>query len=138
MEAARNYLNRLNRPYEEEDLLIIAKLQMELEEKCLSVKNVSLVICDTNLLVIKIWSIHKYQRCHPWIEEELKKNLYHQYLLTNIDLPWEDDPLREHPESRQLLFDRYQKDLIDMKANYEIVSGQGEQRFLKTLKLLSY
>ena len=85
-EIAREYLHQLGRPYEEKDLLEIARLQIDAEEKPLQ-QQPPLLICDTSLLVIKIWSHFKYGRCHPWIETTEQTRKYSLHLLTDIDLP---------------------------------------------------
>ena len=57
-EMAREYLNQLGRPYHEVDLNKIAEIQFEEELKYRN-SNQPLVICDTTLLVIKVWSEYK-------------------------------------------------------------------------------
>jgi nicotinamide riboside kinase len=133
-EVARDYLNNLGRNYNYDDLLEIAKLQVAAEEK-LSTEN-NILICDTTLLVIKIWSEVKFQKVDSNIQLEEKNRYYDLYLLTNIDLPWEPDPLREHPDKRQYLFDLYHQQLTEKKCAFEIISGQGKQRNLNALKVL--
>lgn len=125
-EAARIYLQQLGRDYIEDDLLEIAKLQCRYEDDAALQHNI--IFCDTTLLVIKIWSEYKYGRCHPWIQEEYQSRNYDMSLLTNIDLPWQDDPMREHPYERQILFDCYHQEMIIKKIKYEIVTGVGEIR----------
>lgn len=126
-EIAREYIDQLSRPYEENDLLRIAKSQSEKEDSLIKKAN-KILICDTTLLVICIWSKVKYNRIYEWIIEEEKKRKYDFYLLTDIDLPWEEDPQREHPHLRQFLFDSYKKALIKKNVKFEIVSGQGNER----------
>ncbi|HXH19021.1 MAG TPA: ATP-binding protein, partial [Chitinophagales bacterium] len=58
-EYAREYLEKLNKPYTKEDVEKIAEGQLRLEDET-AAKSKSLLICDTNLLVIKIWMDHKY------------------------------------------------------------------------------
>ncbi len=135
-EMARIYLDEINRPYREEDLLTIAQLQVAEEDKMLSDPNCNLLVCDTNLLVIKIWSLHKYQQCHPWIEDQMTKRSYDLHLLCNIDLPWQADPLREYPHMREFFFNWYHSALIDQKVNYEIITGQNEKRAENALKII--
>ena len=96
-EYAREYLEKLGRPYTEDDLLQMAKGQMGSEDD-LAARAGKLLICDTDLQVIKVWSEHNYGSCHKWILEEIATRQYDLYLLTYIDVLWEDDPLREHPE----------------------------------------
>jgi len=78
--------------------------------------------------VTKIWSLYKYGKCDPWIEEMVLNHRYDLYLLCDIDLPWEDDPLREHPQQREELFGMYHEELVQLKVIFTIVSGTGEQR----------
>jgi len=126
-EIAREYLETLGRPYEYEDIFAIAKEQMK-QENYLSQEVKEMLFCDTDLLVIKVWSRYKYGKCDPWIESELNHHRYDLYLLCNVDLPWIEDPLREHPNQREELFEIYRNELDCMKVNYSIISGIGEER----------
>lgn len=135
-EYARSYLNDLNRPYEEEDLLKIAKGQVQ-QEKIVAENETTFLLCDTSLLVLKIWSDYKYNRCHPFILESLQKDTTDLYFLCSPDIPWEEDPLREHPQQRQQLFSIYESALIAMKKPYIILEGEKIKRKEEALKLIS-
>ena len=111
-EYARAYLNKLGRPYQQPDLLKIGHGQMRMEDEWLRDAN-RVLICDTNLVVIKIWSEVKYGSCDQHIIDLMQERKYDLFLLTYIDVPWENDPLREQPERREEL---YQKYLAEMKA----------------------
>ncbi len=121
-EYARLYIDRLERPYEEKDLPIIARGQLDLESKMMAKAN-KVLICDTDLTVIKIWSEHKYGACY----DEILKAYYQQqcdlYLLTDVDLPWENDPQRENPHLRQFFYDAFKTELQQREANYVEISG---------------
>ena len=134
-EYARSYLDEINRPYEEADLLIIAQKQLELQNKDLK-KAPNLLFCDTGLLVLKIWSAFKYGRTHPWINQELSADHYDLFLLCTPDLPWQYDPLREHPEERDILFKVYEDTLKALQLPYEIISGKGETRLHNAIKIV--
>jgi nicotinamide riboside kinase len=86
------------------------------------------LFCDTELLVTMIWSQFVFGKVSPWITEQLSKQKYNLILLTNIDIPWTFDPLREHPDHREELFYLYKKKLQDLHLPYEIVSGTGNER----------
>jgi NadR type nicotinamide-nucleotide adenylyltransferase len=134
-EYARDYLNQLDRPYNESDLLTIAKNQVALEDELLLQANQYLIV-DTTLTIIRVWSEHKYGRCDPWILAEEAARYYEYYLLCDIDLPWQDDPQREHPHLRQHFFGVY-KDYLESKwATYCIVSGDGEERLRIALEFV--
>lgn len=126
-EFARRYLVDLNRPYEEEDVLKIAKGQVGLE-KSLETNAKRYLFVDTELIVTKIWSEVKYHRCDPWIEEGILHQHYFLYLLCDIDLPWEFDPLREHPDLRADLFRMYHRELTLRKLPFVVVKGSGDER----------
>lgn len=126
-EYSRNYLTHLGRPYEEKDLLDIARGQMGLEAAA-KINNTSMIICDTSLLVIKVWSLYKYNRCHPWILDQLKHRENQLYLLTHHDIPYEEDPLRENPHDRHLLFGLYKSALESQDTPYVIVQGDKKSR----------
>ena len=95
-EYARAYLDKLMHPYTQDDLLKIAHGQLRLEDEYTMDAN-NFLICDTNLYVIKIWSMFKYGNCQDEILKTIASRKYDLYLLTYVDIPWQEDPLREHP-----------------------------------------
>jgi len=129
-EYAREYIDQLHREYNFEDLDIIAKGQIAAQEHAEKKAN-RLLICDTELTVIKIWAEHKYHKCPLWVSENLLNYSYDLYLLCNVDIPWESDPQREHPQLRSYFFDWYYKELKDRDARVEIIEGTGISRFNK-------
>jgi NadR type nicotinamide-nucleotide adenylyltransferase len=125
-EYARKYLEEINRPYTYQDILVIAQKQWDQENSAAS--NTELLFCDTDFCVTNIWCKVKYGKCHEWITEKLEQNNYGLYLLCDIDLPWQYDPLREHPEMRSELFGMYCDLLQEHRFNYRVVTGTGEER----------
>ena len=126
-EYSRPFLNQLNRAYEQEDLLLIAKCQLELEKKVAS-RSPKMIICDTSLLVIKIWSLYKYGACDPWVLDQLASRNNDLYILPHYDIPYEEDPLREHPNDRDVLFRKYKTELETGDSPYVIVEGSTSDR----------
>ena len=109
-EVAREYLEKLARPYTYEDLLLIGERQLSLEDE-LAAKAKQFLFCDTDLRVIQVWSQHRFGKVDPWVLEEIARRTYDLILLCAPDLPWQEDPLREHPEleMRQHFFEFYQQ-----------------------------
>ena len=127
-EFARFYLDRLDRPYEKNDLRAIAEGQLSWEDDKAEYAN-QYLFCDTNLIVIKIWSDHKYGSTDPWIENQIKERSYDFYLLNNIDIPWTPDPQREHPTMRKHFFNVYKDYLTQHNLPFAIVSGiEGDRK----------
>lgn len=133
-EIARGWIRQLDRPYRQDDLLEICRLQEEAEDQRLA-QNPPVLICDTNLTVIRIWSIFKYGTVEPLIEERENGRKYDLILLTDIDLPWITDPLREHPENRKELFSIYYRALMGAGVEFQVVFGSGEDRFRRAISL---
>jgi Predicted ATPase/kinase involved in NAD metabolism len=136
-EYAREYLEQLGRNYNEADLLEIAKGQLALEDKLTAQVN-DYLVCDTDLNVIKVWSEHKYRACHTWILEQIAQRQYDMYLLTDIDIEWQDDPLREHgqQEMRQYFFNIY-KDIVQQSGlPWAVISGTPDERVQQALQAI--
>lgn len=129
-EFAREYLEKIDRPYQFEDLAEIGKGQVKLEDQ-LAEKAKKFLFCDTDLRVVHIWSEHRFGKTAPWVLEEIQRRTYDLILLTDTDLPWAPDQLREYPEleMRQYFFDKYQKLAEQSGFPYLIVSGDREKRF---------
>ena len=136
-EYARAYLENLGREHAKEDLLVIAKGQLEQEDK-LAVNAEQWLFCDTDLQVIQVWSEFKYQYCDPFISQEIKQRKYHAYILTSPDFPWEADPLREHPEPalRTYFFELYQQKITERGLPFCIVSGNKKTRLEQAVQFI--
>ncbi len=136
-EYARAYLEQLNRPYEEKDLLAIARGQLASEEK-LETRANDYLICDTDLNVLKVWSEHKYGRCDREILEEIAVRRYDLYLLTYIDVAWQDDPLREHPEEglRRYFYHQYKDIVMNSGLPWVEIKGTEQARLTMAIKVI--
>lgn len=131
-EYARQYIDKLDRPYRYEDLKEIAKGQL-LSEKKLETEVDRLLFCDTELTVIKIWSEHKYQKVDQFISKGISLQHYDLYLLMDVDLPWTYDPQREHPDKRKYFFNWFERELKTYQRPYHIIGGDKTQRFNNAL-----
>ncbi|MEQ8237713.1 MAG: ATP-binding protein [Cyclobacteriaceae bacterium] len=126
-EYARFYLDRLGRPYEQSDLIEIAKGQLIWEDDKAEYAN-KYLFCDTDMTVLEIWSNHKYGQTDPWILKELHARVYDFYLLTNIDIPWLPDPQRENPKDRKYFLNLFKTKLQERNLPYALVSGIEDAR----------
>ena len=134
-EYAREYINNLDHPYNQEDILEIARGQIRSETSIFR-QTKELLICDTELMVTKIWSEVKYGKCDPWILNMLENHKYDLYLLCDIDLPWEEDPQREHPHEREYLFNLYKKELTGRALPFFVISGVGKKRLDNAIRVI--
>ncbi|MEO7080009.1 MAG: ATP-binding protein [Flavobacteriales bacterium] len=128
-EMARQYLEVLDRPYEESDLLKIAELQLNTEnERRSESPRASMLICDTDLITIRIWGEEKYGSSDPWIVQQTEERAYDLWLLCRPDIPWVYDPQRENPHDRDRLFAVYETTLKKLGKPYVIIEGDREER----------
>jgi len=134
-EYARGYISNLGRLYQEEDLLKIAQGQVAREDEAAKDKP-DLLICDTSLIVIKIWSEYRYGRCHPWVLEQIEQRPVNLYLLCSPDIPWEPDPQRENPDDRDQLFHLYQQALKNKPT--KIISGNRPERLAQAVSEIDH
>lgn len=126
-EYARQYLNENGMQYTYDDVLKMAKGQMELERQMLSKAN-ELLFADTEMIVYKIWLEFYDWEVPKWMTDHIRNNKYDLYLLTDIDLPWVADGQRANPNDREMLFHRFQEELDNADANYGIIAGTGALR----------
>ncbi|MBT9391891.1 ATP-binding protein [Hymenobacter sp. NST-14] len=135
-EYARHYLERHGANYTISDLEQIAQGQLRAEDEAFREarhRGYPVVFCDTDLLVIKIWAEHAFGYCPDWILRRLEQQQYDLILLLNVDLPWQPDPLREHPHHRQYFFDLFQRELRGQLSNFAEISGLPAQRLEQSI-----
>ncbi len=148
-EYAREYLDAHGKEYTYDDLLIIAKGQIEgedaashkLQTRSKETHNSqltpdsyrddnSLFFIDTDMYVMKVWCEFAFGKCHSWILNQIATRKYDLYLLCNIDLPWVKDALREYPdeETRNKLYHFYKDIMVNQSVPWVDISGSYEER----------
>ena len=163
-EYAREYLVANGTDYSFDDLLVIAKGQLALEEeyeKLMADGNWSLentnktvrnnaapvfagdqrptanyLFIDTDQYVMKVWCEYVFNQCHTWILNRIVERTCDLYLLCNIDLPWIKDELREYPDlaTRDKLYTIYKDIMINQSTPWVDISGDYNERLQKAIK----
>ncbi|MCR4031588.1 MULTISPECIES: DUF4301 family protein [Flavobacterium] len=138
-EFARDYLQE---KWEEnkhicvaDDMMPIAYGQTALENEKLAKAN-KYLFCDTNLMVTKVFSEMYYGFCDPLLNEAALKHEYDLFFLTDIDVPWEKDDIRDTPEGRETVFSVFKQTLIDTKKPFITLSGDKECRLKKAVSII--
>ena len=127
-EYSRYYCEALTEPCTLQDEINMFHGQLALEKAVLAVAETDFIICDTTFLTVKIWSEAFFGDTPKIVVDALIDNPYDFYLLLDIDLPWEDDPLRDFPNHREHFMSVWHKELGVLNANYKVVGGLGEER----------
>lgn len=126
-EYAREYCSKLTTECTLQDEINMFYGQLALEEQELAQKP-SLLICDTTILTVKVWCEHVFGSCPDFIKEEIATRAYDFYVLLDIDMPWEPDPLRDFPHLRAHFLTIYREELKLLAKPFTFISGLGEQR----------
>ncbi|MBT3738665.1 MAG: ATP-binding protein, partial [Candidatus Marinimicrobia bacterium] len=131
-EYAREYLqnkwDQEKKICELEDIIPISNGQIKLENE-FSKKTKNLLICDTDLLETKVYSETYYNGfCDPILEKYAIENKYDLYILTDIDISWVKDDLRDRPNNREEMFNAFKQALITHNKPYILVSGNLNNR----------
>lgn len=127
-EWARTMLESRNNELKEEDLPIFAFGHAALEDAMAREAN-RLLFCDTDAITTLIWSEWLYEgRCHPEIRRLADERLYDLYLLTDVDVPWVEDPQRYLPTKRKEFHQRCVQELNKREIDFVEIKGDWDER----------
>ena len=139
-EYAREYLTTNGAAYSLNDLDLIAREQLLLEdvatEKLMQEKSSdALLFLDTDLYVIKVWSEVVFNQCSQQILRQIANRRYDLYLLCAPDIEWVQDGLREYPNAkeREKHYHHYRDALIQQRVPWIEISGNFQQRIEKAI-----
>jgi len=132
-EYAREYCKNLHNEYTLQDEVNMYYGQIALEDTLIPLANNNILICDTTILTVKIWCDHLFGDTPKEVKDEIQQRQYDLYLLLDIDLPWEEDPLRDFPEQREHFMEVWKQELNQLNARYAIISGMGDERLKNAL-----
>lgn len=118
-----------------DDMLPIAYGQTKLENERTLTAN-KYLFCDTNLMVTKVFSEVYYNYCGPLLNEAASQHEYDLFFLTDIDVPWERDDLRDKAEGRESVFAVFKQSLIDHNKPFITLSGDKDLRLKKAIAII--
>ncbi|MEJ5089868.1 AAA family ATPase [Sphingobacterium faecium] len=136
-EYAREYCKNLHNEYTLQDEVNMYYGQIALENTLIPLAKNNLLICDTTIMTIKIWCDYLFGDTPQDVKDEINNRHYDLYLLMDIDLPWEEDPLRDFPEHREHFMGVWESELKSLDANYIIISGLGDERLNYALQAIN-
>ena len=118
-----------------EDMLPIAYGQTKLENERVLIAN-KYLFCDTNLMVTKVFSEVYYDYCDPVLNEAACEHDYDLFFLTDIDVPWQKDDLRDKADGRESIFTVFKQSLIDNNKSFITLSGDKNLRLIKAIAVV--
>ena len=150
-EFAREYAARVGRLLTVDDVEPIARGQIVLEDSWERGRPVrlgrktagetpalpGLVILDTDLISTVVYSRHYYGECPEWIEAEARARKASLYLLTDVDVSWAADDVRDSAAARAALHGQFAITLGNYGANFVAIRGDWEERFAAAVAAIS-
>lgn len=135
-EYAREYVEKLTRPYEYRDVEHIARRQLQDFEDTEEAR--AWLFFDTWLIITKVWFEVVYGAAPAWIEEKIRSARFDLVLLCNTDIRWIPDPVRENGGAmRERLLEKYVHELDRYHLNWSLVTGIGDTRIRHAIELIN-
>lgn len=130
-EFMRPYLqkkwNTEQKTCEWDDLLPIARGQIALENTRAQ-QTARYLFCDTSLFELMVYSNWYYGKCPKAIIQAALAHHYDLILLTEVDVPWEPDDLRDAPHEREQIAQRFADELTRHGKPFRRIRGDRETR----------
>src|SRR5690606_2690257 len=133
-EFAEEKLQKENKMVTWADLPAIVNGQIAVEKEAENGAN-TFVFCDTNLLQTKIYS-ELYFETIPGFLKEISEQC-DLYILTDIDVEWEKDNVRDAPFERENHLNYFKKRLTELKKPFIFISGDENKRFKIAVNLMN-
>ena len=124
-----------------EDLLPIAQGQIELENKLAAQaaqnSDSSYLFCDTSLFELMVYSNWYYGDCPDALTNAALTHHYDLILLTEVDIPWVADDLRDSPLQRDEISAYFESQLTRHQKPFHRIGGDRDERVQQVLEWLS-
>ena len=124
-----------------DDLLPIAQGQIDLENK-LAKQAAQLpddnryLFCDTSLFELMVYSKWYYGDCPEALSQAALTHHYDLILLTEVDIPWVADDLRDSPHGREDISAYFASQLTHHHKAFRRIGGDRAQRVQQVAKWL--
>ena len=110
-----------------EEFVLIARKQIALEDQLAKSAN-RILICDTDVLATCIWQERYMGACSEEVTRISNERRYDLYLLTDCDIPFTQDGLRDGEHLRQWMTNRFRDELKKRQVPWVLIFGSPQQR----------
>lgn len=125
-EVSRLYVERVQRPLRESDVLPVAREHVALAEAAarrVTERGRPLLVLDTDLVSTIVYARHYFGTVPRTVLEAERGRRADLYLLCRPDVPWIADGVRDRPDDREPMLHRFELALRRRRAQVVIVSG---------------
>jgi NadR type nicotinamide-nucleotide adenylyltransferase len=126
-EYARRFLIENGGRCSVRDMIHIATSQIMEEERLISSAH-RVIFSDGSPLASSVWSLRYFREIECSLQSLAQSHSYDLYLLTDIDLPWAPDGLRDSRELRAWLHSEFEAVLTRYGCRFRLVQGHGHER----------
>lgn len=114
----------------------IASMQAAAEDQ-MARYSYRLLFCDTDPLATTIWHLHYMNAVSKEVESIARSRPYSLYLITDTDIPLEQDGTRDGiDEARQLMHERFLTAVAETGIPYAVLSGSLDSRIEQAVRLV--
>lgn len=116
-----------------EEFVHIAKQQQKDEDEMARKAN-RVLFCDTDALATAIWHQRYVGTWSEEVDQIASRRRYDLYLLTNCDIPFEHDGVRDGQHIRPWMTQRFTEELTTRGLPWVLVKGGREERLKRAVE----
>ena len=95
------------------------------------------LFCDTSLFELMVYSHWYYGDCPAALEQAALAHHYDLILLTEVDIPWVADDLRDSPHQRDEISAYFASQLSKHQKTFQRISGDRKERVRQVVAQLA-
>lgn len=122
--------------WQTEEFTHIAQTQCDREDQAARLAN-KLLICDTNAFATNLWHERYLGKLSSAVEAISSGRKYDMVILTEVDIPFVQDGLRDGEHVRHNMHARFEELLSEQSIAYTMLSGPHRQRLKKAISLIN-
>ena len=120
-------------PWRSDEFTFIALEQARMEDALAALAN-GVLICDTDPFATSIWHERYMGQPSDAVREIASRRTYDLYIVTDANIPFVQDDIRDSEPLRQWMQGRFIEELGKMRQPTIVVSGSHEERFAAAVK----
>lgn len=117
-----------------DDFVKIAKEQNKQED--LAAQNNKLLFCDTDSFATSIWHERYMGARSHGVEDLALGRRYDIYLLTDVNIPFVQDGIRDGEHLRRWMHERFKEKMYFWDKPFVVISGNPEQRLKQAIEVV--
>ena len=123
----------VGQPWRTGEFIHIATEQLRMEDALAALAN-GVVICDTDAFATSIWHERYMGASSDDVKAIAAERKYDLYVVTDVNIPFEQDDIRDGESFRQWMQQRFIEELSKGPTPMLLVSGSHEKRFAAATK----